>query len=78
MPKDALFNIRKVALADAKYMTFLSGEIGIPRERYIRKMIELHVAAERARRSEGRQTPGRMVLEVPTHKQVAAAIAAEG
>lgn len=73
MPKTVTFNVRLVPQDHAAYMTRLAHSIGIPRERYIRKMFELHVAAERARQ----RTPGQYVLDVPTHEQISASIAAD-
>ncbi len=67
------FNVRLIPSRIAIHLTKLADKAGIKRERYIRKLFELHVEqASRAAR-----TPGRYVLEVPTHDEIVAALDAE-
>lgn len=75
MPPEKLtaFNVRQVPVKVANQLTKLAASAGIKRERYLRKIFEMHV--EQAAKAP--KTPGRYVLEVPTHDQVVAALEAE-
>ncbi len=73
MPKLVTFNVRMIPANVADRLMTLAKSAGTRRENYIRKMFELHVEqASRAAR-----TPGRYVLEVPTHDEIVAALDAE-
>ncbi len=74
MPENLItFNVRKVPARIATKLTKMAAKSGIKRERYIRKLFELHVTqAARAPK-----TPGKYVLEAPTPAEVVAALEAE-
>lgn len=73
MPKTVNFAVRLVPADIAKKLMNLAKGAEMPRENYIRKILELHVTqAARAPK-----TPGKYVLEAPTPAEVVAALEAE-
>lgn len=75
MPEKLItFNIRLVPESIASKLTEMAAESGIKRERYIRRLLELHV--EQARRTRRRKA-GQYVLKSPAPERVAASIAKE-
>ena len=74
MPEKLItFNIRLVPARIAARLTKMAAKSGIKRERYIRRMLELHVEQD----AKASKTPGRYVLEVPTHDEISASLSAE-
>ena len=73
MPRTVNFNVRMIPVKIADQLMSLAKKAQTTREHYIRKMFELHVEKEAV----APKTPGRYVLEAPTHDQVVAALEAE-